>query len=87
MAITNAMIIENYKASAGISGPLHTYAKWKQLGYQVKRGEKSHHLLTIWKQTSKTVKNKETGEETMSNRMIMKTAYFFTIEQVEAIQK
>lgn len=87
MAATNKMIIESYKIEHDITCPLHTYLKWKQLGYQVKKGQKSEHKITIWKSTTKKTRNKETGLEEVSNKMILTTACFFTIEQVEAIQK
>ena len=85
MTITNQMIIETYKAENGIAVPLHTYAKWQQLGYQVKKGEKSEHRITIWKACTKKVHDEETAEIIESKRMIMKTACFFTIEQVEKV--
>lgn len=85
--MTNRMIIELYKAENGIDCPLHTYAKWQELGFQVKKGEKSKHKITIWKGCTKKVKNEnsETMEETST--VIMKTACFFTMEQVEKIAK
>lgn len=85
MATTNAMIIEMYKAEKGINMPLHTYAKWKQLGYQVKKGEKSMHRITIWKGCTKTVKTDE-DTEIVSSRVFMKESCFFTLAQVEPIK-
>ncbi len=85
MAMTNAMIIEEYKIMHKISCPLHTYTKWQSLGYQVKKGEKSEHKIAIWKSCPKKARDKETDMEVTSNRMFMKTAYFFTINQVERI--
>lgn len=85
MAMTNNMIIELYKAENNISVPLHTYTKWQQLGYQVKKGEKSQHRITIWKACTKKVQDEETDMVIESNKMIMKTACFFTIGQVEKI--
>ena len=59
--------------------PIHTYAGWQEVGYQVRKGEKAITKLTIWKHTSKT--DGETGEET--SRMFMKTASFFSLSQVD----
>lgn len=84
--MTNAMIIELYKAENGITCPLHTYTKWKSLGYQVKKGEKSEHKITIWKGCTKKMHDEESGTETMTSKVIMKTAYFFTMNQVEKIK-
>lgn len=60
---------------------IHTFAKWKSLGYAVKRGEKCVVKLSIWKHTSKV--NAETQEE--ETAMFMKTAAFFSTSQVEKI--
>lgn len=86
MATTNAMIIEAYKAENNISLPLHTYAKWQTLGYQVKKGEKCQHRITIWKGTTRTRTNAD-GEEVTTSKVILKTACFFTLLQVEPIKK
>lgn len=86
MATTNAMIIESYKIENNITCPLHTYTKWQSLGYQVKKGEKCMHRITIWKGCTKKVKSKD-GTETETTKVIMKTACFFTIAQVEPITK
>ena len=86
MAITNAMIIELYKAENGIDCPLHTYIKWRSMGYQVKKGEKCMHRITIWKGCTKTVKNAD-GEEIVSSKVIMKESCFFTLAQVEPIKE
>ena len=59
--------------------PIHTYAGWQEIGYQVRKGEKAITKLTIWKHTAKEDKN--TGEQT--SRMFMKTASFFALSQVD----
>lgn len=84
--MTNRFIIEVYKVSISmdIDAPLHTYSKWQELGYQVKRGEKSQHQIQIWKACSKKVKtDEESNVEVTSVRCIPKMAYFFTLDQVE----
>ena len=55
------------------------------MGYQVKRHEKAIAQFPIWKHTSKTVKNKETGEDENKENMFMKTASFFKMSQVEKV--
>lgn len=62
---------------------IHTYATWKSLGYQVKKGEKAKASFLIWKYV-KGAKQEESDEEPEA-RMFMKKAHFFTIEQVEKI--
>ena len=86
--MTNQMIIALYKAENNITCPIHTYTKWHELGYQVKKGEKSHHKICIWKGATKKVKTEE-GEtkEVQSSKVFQKVACFFTIEQVEPIPK
>ena len=61
---------------------IHTYARWKELGYQVQKGEKAVAQFLIWKHTSR--KNKETDEE--EARMFMKKASFFKQSQVAKIE-
>lgn len=62
--------------------PIHTYAAWKSLGYQVNKGAKAVASFTIWKHTSR--KNEETEED--ESRMFMKKASFFTRAQVTKIE-
>lgn len=61
---------------------IHTYAKWKEMGYQVQKGQKAVAQFSIWKYTSK--RNEETNEEENA-KMFMKMASFFRAEQVEKI--
>ena len=60
--------------------PIHTYNAWKEMGFQVKKGQKAVAQFTIWKYSGK--KNEETDEE--EGRMFMKRASFFSARQVEA---
>ena len=69
---------------------LHTYSQWKKLGYQVKKGEKSEHKISVWKRSTKKVENEnEDGEkeEVDNGRYFLKLSAFFTQEQVERIEK
>lgn len=90
MAITNAKIIESYKAENGIptEKPLFTYAVWKSMGYQVKKGEASRHRVSMWKYTQHKQKA-DMGEQEVSQRQngkcFMKTVCLFEFEQVERI--
>ena len=67
---------------------IHTYAHWKALGYQVKRGEKAVASFTIWKSgKGKSEPNPEAPEENLEKtHMFMKLSSFFTPDQVEAIK-
>ena len=69
--------------------PIHTYAIWKELGYQVSKGQKAIATIQIWKHTEPaTRKDKNSGEEMeVGEKMFMKTAYFFKRDQVEEISK
>lgn len=64
---------------------IHTYAKWKELGYQVRRGEKSEIKIQIWKYSGKTQTDEESGETVETGKCYMKVAAFFTMAQVDAI--
>lgn len=68
--------------------PLHTFAIWKQLGRQVKKGEHAITQIVIWKQgKGKTEKDEATREETeTAGKMFMKKAFFFTYGQTEAVK-
>ncbi len=67
--------------------PIHTFQKWKELGYSVKKGEKSKIKFPIWKHTTKEKPVEElTGnpiEDAPITNMFMKLSSFFTFEQVE----
>ena len=66
---------------------LHTFAKWKEYGRQVKKGEHAKAAIEIWKQgKSYTKKNDDGTEEEKEGRMFLKTAYFFTADQTEPIK-
>lgn len=67
---------------------IHTYATWKSLGYQVKKGSKAVAQFPIWKYTSKQLDEvDEDGNNKIKTNMFMKTASFFTKEQVEKIKE
>lgn len=61
--------------------PIHTYNGWKELGYQVKKGEHAKAQFPIWKW--KGQKNEETGEE--GGNCYQRKAFWFTFDQVEQV--
>ena len=61
---------------------IHTYAGWKTLNRQVKKGEKCIATILIWKHTTKKPKEKEEEEQ---EAMFMTKAFFFRECQTEAI--
>ena len=63
MAVTNVEIIEMECLLNGIIEEVHTYAKWKSLGFQVKRGEKALIQTMLWKKVTKK-KGAEDTEDT-----------------------
>ena len=91
--MTNTAIILSYMQSNNLDPNkivLHTYATWKKLGYQVKKGEKSKNKIPVWKPSTKKVEveNEDgTKEEKKNGRYFIKTSAFFTQEQVERIEK
>ena len=62
--------------------PIHTYNGWKDLGYQVKKGEHAKAQFTIWKFYGK--KDEETGE-IKDGTCHPKKAFWFTFDQVEKV--
>lgn len=68
---------------------IHTFAKWKELGYSVKKGEKSKIKFEIWKYTAKKqeIQNKDgSTDEIETGHFFLKMSAFFTAEQVEKIK-
>lgn len=76
---------------------IHTFNGWKELGYSVKKGEKSNIKFPIWKHTVKML-NTDTGSEELNKmnqqineqggqtNMFMKMSAWFTAAQVEQIK-
>lgn len=66
---------------------IHTYQKWKELGYQVQKGQKAITQFPIWKYTAK--KKKEDSEEKAQEEghCFLKKASFFKKSQVEKIEE
>lgn len=79
--MTNAEIIANAMKLNGITEESHTFARWKQMGYKVKKGEHAKFRATIWKAHERKVEVDGKDETALS--MFMKTACFFTRSQVE----
>ena len=76
---------------------IHTFQGWKDLGYSVKKGEKSSIKFPIWKHTVKMLNtntgnaeldkmNTQINEQGGQTNMFMKTAAWFTFAQVEPIK-
>ena len=72
------------KAIAGQPEPIHTFAKWKSMGYSVKKGEKAIVKITIWKYTSRT-KTDDDGNEIDDSKCFPKVSAFFKTSQVEKV--
>lgn len=90
--MTNNAIILEYMIANKLDPEkvvLHTYATWKKLGFQVKKGEKSQHKIPVWKPSTKKVEVEEDGEkeEVNNGRYFLKTSAFFTQDQVERLEK
>lgn len=76
---------------------IHTFNGWKQLGYSVKKGEKSSIKFPIWKHTTKMLDtntgnaemdkaNAMINEQGGKTNMFMKMSSWFTAAQVEPIK-
>ena len=68
---------------------IHTFQKWKEMGYSVRKGEKAVAKVRIWKHTGRKIEDIETSEGTRQmvdkGHMFMKTAAFFSSAQVQAL--
>ena len=69
---------------------IHTFQRWKAMGYQVQKGQKAVAKIQIWKHTGKkqesvTDSNGNEMEYVDKGHMFMKVAAFFSRSQVEAI--
>lgn len=85
MAIKNEEIIATEKMLRNITEEMHTFEKWKSLGYSVKKGEKSEIKFPIWKYSNrkKSDKTEEEENEKSSGYCFMKMSAFFLESQVE----
>jgi hypothetical protein len=92
MAVTNAELIENATIALMMEGKIgkgeeiHTYAHWKELGYQVKKGEKAVAKFQVWKPSKRKPVEGEPERKDARPRMFKKMAAFFSTTQVEQIQ-
>ncbi len=65
---------------------IHTYQRWKQLGYVVKKGEKAIAKFPIWKySTKKKDTENDVENEQEAGYCFMKMSAFFSQSQVEPI--
>ena len=67
---------------------IHTYARWKAMGFQVRKGEKAIAKFKIWKHVSGKKKTDDNEEETADagrGKMFLKQAAFFSMAQVDPI--
>lgn len=71
---------------------IHTYAVWKRLGFQVKKGEKAIAKFPIWKHKGYEDDMKEVTDDDLQTlkektrnheRMFLVNTGFFTIDQCE----
>lgn len=89
MAMTNTQIIYENSVILAMSGTIkpgeeiHTFQRWKAMGYSVRKGEKAVAKFPIWKMGTK--KNDE-GETEETGRMFMKMSAFFSASQVEPLR-
>lgn len=61
---------------------IHTFQRWKELGFMVRKGEHAVAAFPIWKYTSKG--KGQTEEEAQENGFcFMKKAFWFSASQVD----
>lgn len=67
--------------------PIHTYQRWKAMGYQVQKGQKAIAQFTIWKYTAAKKSTESEEEAQAAGHCFMKLSSFFKMSQVEKIDK
>ena len=91
LSITKQLNWQKQVLLIGIPEELHTYAAWKKFGYQVRRGEKAKACIKIWKYKRFARENTDDTKDQLdvinTAKMFMTKAYFFTISQVDKINK
>ena len=83
MATTNAEIIQTEMSLRGIEEDCHTFNRWKEIGFSVKKGEKAIFSTSIWKYS--TPKTDSEGNDS-GGYCFMKKAHFFKESQVQLIE-
>ncbi len=81
----------NAFAAAGRRLPLHTYAEWQALGFQVKRGEHAALKMQLWKprkgkKQEEAIQQEAPESDTTDGSFFLATAHLFLYSQVEHIQ-
>ena len=66
--------------------PIHTYQTWKELGFQVQKGQKAICKLHIWKHTTRKARTEDGSEGEEISHMFMTSAAFFALHQVQPIK-
>lgn len=66
---------------------IHTYERWKKMGYQVQKGEKSNIKFMVWYYNNRG-KNQDVEDEAENNnkkygKCYMRMTSFFTADQVK----
>lgn len=80
--------------AAGSRLPLHTYAEWQALGFQVKRGEHAALKMQLWKprrlkkdEKADRLPAPESGDDDTDGTFFLATSHLFLSSQVERIQQ
>lgn len=86
--MTNAEIIASECGKRGITEEVHTFARWKQLGYKVKSGEHALFSTQLWKQCSRKKRQTvdEDADESSNVGCYLCKSYLFGQSQVEKME-
>lgn len=90
--MTNLQIITGECSVRNITEEVHTFARWKQMGYKVKKGQKALFHTSLWKKSN--TKNRQilndsddkTSEQSSTGMYLCKS-YLFGKSQVEEIKE
>lgn len=85
--MTNVDIIAAEVVARGIKEEVHTFSKWKSLGFIVKKGEHALFETKLWKFKTKDSNVEDTEEEQIEHgRMYLTRAFLFGKSQVEEVK-
>ena len=87
MATNNKEIIMAEQLTRGIVEEVHTFQKWKSLGYQVKKGEKALFQTQLWRMSKKKEKENNDTENADNNKENKKNNNYFFLAKASLFGK
>ena len=85
--MTNVEILMGECVARGITEEVHTFARWKQMGYMVKKGEHALFSTSLWKNCKGKKKSEEEDPDASEHtgRCYLCKSFLFGRSQVEEV--